>query len=56
MDTQRVAGIGLVIAGLAGYIAGIYVVYPGRSLSITALMVGIAIAAISRQHGTEELS
>lgn len=54
MDIQRVAGIGLVVAGLAGYMTGVYVAYPGRAFSITALMIGIAIAAISRQHGTEE--
>ena len=48
MNTQRVAGIGLVVAGLAGYIAGTFVAYPGRAFSVTAVIVGIGVAAISR--------
>jgi hypothetical protein len=54
MNTQRVAGIGLAVAGLAGYVAGIYVSYPGRAFSITAVMIGIAVAAISRPAAMED--
>lgn len=54
MNTQQVAGIGFVVAGLAAYGAGVYVAYPGRAFSITAIMVGIAVAAISRRPATEE--
>ncbi|ADJ16023.1 hypothetical protein [Halalkalicoccus jeotgali] len=39
-------GLGLTTGGLAGYLLGIAVAYPGRSLSVTLVMIGIALAAI----------
>jgi hypothetical protein len=36
----------LTIAGLVGYISGIYIAYPGRAFSIAVLMVGIALVVI----------
>lgn len=53
MNLQRLAGLTVAVAGLVGYVAGIYVAYPGRSFSITVVMVGIAVAAISREQATE---
>ncbi|MEF8821000.1 MAG: hypothetical protein V5A52_01870 [Halovenus sp.] len=53
MELQRLAGLTLAVAGLVGYVAGIYTAYPGRSFSIMAVMVGITLAAISRERASE---
>ncbi|WP_201289214.1 hypothetical protein [Halovenus carboxidivorans] len=45
MEPQRLAGLALVVAGVSGYVVGVYVSYPGRSFSITAVMLGVALAA-----------
>lgn len=49
---NRAAGAGAVctVGGLAGYVAGIVIPYPGRSFSITALMIGITLLAIGRTN------
>lgn len=39
-------GVGLVVVGLTGYASGVSMAYPGRSLSLTLLMVGIALIAM----------
>ena len=49
MDRHILVGIGLFITGIIGYIVGIYVAYPGREFTITAVMVGIALAAIGHR-------
>lgn len=49
MDRSTIGGIGLSLVGLIGYVIGIYVAYPGRAFSITAVMIGIALVAIGRQ-------
>lgn len=54
MGKQTLLGGGLTTLGLVGYVAGVYVTYPGRSFSITALMVGIVILIIARGQRTEE--
>lgn len=46
MNRLVAAGVLLVAFGLAGYTAGALVAYPGRSFSITAVMVGITLIAI----------
>jgi len=46
MDRYTIAGALLCAAGLAGYVAGIYVAYPGRAFSAAAVMVGITLVAI----------
>ncbi|QKY21142.1 hypothetical protein B4589_012445 [Halolamina sp. CBA1230] len=46
MERRRVAGGGLLVAGLCGYVAGIYAPYPGRAFSLTAVMVGVVLVAI----------
>jgi len=53
MNAGVIAGIALTAAGLAGYVAGIAVEYPGRALSLTAIMVGITLALISQGGGEE---
>jgi hypothetical protein len=47
MTMQQLLGTLLIIAGLAGYISGVYIAYPGRAFSIAALMVGIVLTTIS---------
>lgn len=49
MDRYKLAGVGLFVAGIVGYVAGVYVAYPGRAFSVTAVMVGISIAAIAHR-------
>lgn len=46
MDGRSLAGGGLLVAGLLGYAAGVYVPYPGRAFSLTAVMVGIVLVLI----------
>ena len=47
---NRVAGAGLActLAGVGGYAAGVLAPYPGRSFSITAVMVGLTLIALGR--------
>lgn len=53
MNRELTAGVVLTVAGILGYVVGIAAVYPGRSFSITAMMVGIALVIIGRS-GEEE--
>lgn len=41
-------GVGLVLTavGVLGYAVGISTAYPGRSFSVTAVIVGITLAAV----------
>ena len=48
MNRLVAAGLGLVALGFLGYAAGIAVAYPGRALSVTAVMVGVTLLAIRR--------
>lgn len=52
MEWSTPVGIGLFVAGLVGYAAGIYVAYPGRAFSVTAVMVGVTLVAIGRQSAS----
>jgi hypothetical protein len=46
MQETRLLG-GLVTAlGLGGYAVGVAVAYPGRALSVAAVMFGLALAAV----------
>lgn len=47
---NRVLGTGaaLTAVGVVGYVAGVLVPYPGRSFSVTAVMVGVTLLAIGR--------
>lgn len=46
MNRLVVAGVSLVALGVVGYGAGVLVAFPGRSFSVTAVMVGITLVAI----------
>ena len=43
MDRLLVAGAAALCAGVVGYATGLFVPYPGRSFSLTALIVGLAV-------------
>lgn len=46
MDRLRIAGGVLTAAGVVGYLVGTVVPYPGRSFSLTAVLVGLTILAV----------
>lgn len=54
MNGLLTAGIVLTGLGVLGYATGIVIPYPGRSLSVTALMIGITLIAISRSRNGQE--
>ena len=54
MQTAAIAGALLTAAGLGGYVVGVLVPYPGRSLSLTALMFGLALVTIGLAAGGVE--
>jgi hypothetical protein len=47
MHWLRAAGVAVTAAGIAGYVVGTAVPYPGRAFSITALIVGITLLSIT---------
>jgi hypothetical protein len=51
MDRLLAAGVLAFCAGAAGYVVGLYVPYPGRSFSVTAFMVGLALVVVGRTAG-----
>lgn len=53
MNFSTATGAVLTIGGLAGYVAGITVSYPGRSFTVTVVMVGLAVLAIGRAGDAE---
>ena len=53
MERYTIIGLALFIAGIAGYVVGIYVAYPGRAFSVTAVMVGITLFAIAQRSAGE---
>ncbi|WP_254537925.1 hypothetical protein [Halomarina litorea] len=50
---NRVRAVGLLVTGLAlvGYVVGAEAAYPGRALTLTGLMVGVALVAMSGGWG-----
>ncbi|SEL71412.1 hypothetical protein [Haloferax larsenii] len=46
MSRMRKIGVAVTALGVAGYGSGVFVAYPGRAFSVTALMVGITLWAI----------
>lgn len=50
MDRLYLVGAAALVAGGAGYAVGVLTPYPGRSFSVTALMVGIALVVVARTH------
>lgn len=51
MDRAFAIGAVLTGSGLVGYLLGLAVSYPGRAFSVTAVMVGITLAAIGSRGG-----
>jgi hypothetical protein len=51
MDRTFAAGAVLAAGGTCGYAAGVVVAYPGRAFSLTAVMVGITLAALGDREG-----
>jgi hypothetical protein len=51
MDRVRAAGVVLTGLAIVGYVLGVETPYPGRALSVTGLMVGIALIAVSEGGG-----
>ncbi|MGB9964215.1 hypothetical protein [Halobacterium sp. CBA1126] len=47
MHSLRAAGVAVTAVGVAGYVAGTAVAYPGRAFSITALIVGLTLLSIT---------
>lgn len=45
-NVPLLAGTGLIVLGTLGYVAGVVAAYPGRSLSVAGVMVGIALLAV----------
>lgn len=48
MNTVLALGLALTAVGLAGYVAGVVVAYPGRAFSLTAVMAGMTLLAVGR--------
>lgn len=48
MDRLLLVGAAALCAGAVGYAVGVFVPYPGRSFSLTALMLGLALAVVGR--------
>lgn len=46
MNRTRAGGLALLSGGLLGYALGIAVAYPGRELSVAAVMVGLTLTAV----------
>ncbi|MFC7155039.1 hypothetical protein ACFQPA_06170 [Halomarina halobia] len=47
MNRMRMVGLALTALALCGYVLGVVAPYPGRSITVTGVMVGIALAAMS---------
>lgn len=47
MNRRFAGGLALTVGGAAGYLVGVDPGYPGRAFSLTALMVGITLLALS---------
>jgi hypothetical protein len=44
-------GLALTLVGLAGYALGVLTPYTGRAFSVTAVMIGVTLAAIAMPGG-----
>lgn len=54
MDSVRAGGGLLTVLGVAGYALGLVAPYPGRAFSLTAVMVGVTLAATGRPARGED--
>jgi hypothetical protein len=46
MNHEQAAGVVLTIAGLSGYVIGVFAPYPGRGFSVAGVMVGLTLFAV----------
>lgn len=53
MKREFVLGAVLSAIGVVGYVAGIFVPYPGRALALTSVMVGITLLAVGSANDEE---
>lgn len=53
MNRPLALGVTLTLLAVAGYVVGVETAYPGRGFSLTAVMVGITLAIISRRKSPE---
>jgi len=53
MRAPLALGLALTAVGTVGYAVGVGTAYPGRSLSVAAVMVGVTLAAIGRSTPPE---
>ena len=54
MNRLFVAGVALTLVGIAGYAVGTTVAYPGRSASVTVVMVGLTVTAVGHSTPAED--
>ena len=54
MNPTLALGVVLSVGGVAAYVVGVFVAYPGRAFSVTAVMVGLTLAVIGRSSAGEE--
>ncbi|WP_336035346.1 hypothetical protein [Halobacterium yunchengense] len=53
MNALRAVGAVATVAGVAGYVAGVLVAYPGRAFSITAVVVGVTLLSVAAGENGE---
>ncbi|MBX0324596.1 hypothetical protein EGH21_16325 [Halomicroarcula sp. F13] len=53
MQSVSLVGAALTVAGILGYALGVTTPYPGRSFSMTALMLGLTVLAVGRSNRPE---
>lgn len=46
MQRLRLFGSGVTALGVAGYVGGVVVDYPGRAFAVTAVMLGLTLVAV----------
>lgn len=54
MNRLAIAGGLSLVGGVVGYAAGIAAAYPGRSFSVTAVMIGVTLLAMRNVPGNEK--
>lgn len=54
MNRLGTGGVVLSVVGLVGYGIGVFAPYPGRSASITVVMLGLTLVGIHRLDVTED--
>jgi hypothetical protein len=53
MNVEQTSGAALAALGLVGYAVGVAAPYPGRSLSLVGVMVGVTLWAVGISRGDE---